>query len=156
MKASTLAAAAAFSFVAGAAAAETPPAGTEEQIVSLEKQWAAAIQRQDVPAMTQFLSEQYSLVIGVQGEALKVVPRAAWLDTLKFYETKTFHVDDIRVRVHGDTAVVFMLFTQQATVRGQDRSAQFAITDVWVKEAAGWRVAERHSSRPEPKPAARP
>jgi hypothetical protein len=30
-----------------------------------------------------------------------------------------------------------MLFAQEATVRGHDRSAQFAITDIWVKEPAG-------------------
>ena len=152
----TFAFAAAFSFVGGTAAAAVPPSRSEEQIVALEKQWATAIQRQDTSVMAQFLSEHYSLVIGVQGEGLKVVTRTAWLDTLKVYKTKSFSIDDLHVQVYGDTAVVFMLFTQQATVKGQDRSAQFTITDVWVKEAAGWRVAERHSSRPEAKTASRP
>jgi ketosteroid isomerase-like protein len=140
---------------AGRAAAATPP-GTEEQILALEKQWAAAIQRQDVAAMPQFLSDGYFLGIGVAGVGFRIVPRAAWLETLKVYETKAFTIDDAQVHIYGDTAVAFMLVTQEATVNGQDRSGQFVITDVWVKEPAGWRVAERHSSRPEPKPAARP
>jgi hypothetical protein len=65
--------------------------------------------------MPQFLSDGYFLAIAVQGESLTVVPRADWLITLP----------------------VFMLFAQEATVRGHDRSAQFAITDIWVKEPAG-------------------
>ena len=142
--------------VVGARFAGAAPSGTEEQILALEKQWAAAIQRQDVAAMPQFLSDGYFLGIGVAGVGFRIVPRAAWLETLKVYETKAFSIDDAQVHVYGNTAVAFMLVTQEATVKGQDRSGQFVITDVWVKQPAGWRVAERHSSRPEPKPAARP
>lgn len=137
-------------------AAAEAASGTERQIISLEEQWAAAIRKQDVAAMNQFLALGYFLAIAVQGESLRIVPRTAWLETLAAYETKSFKVDDVRVHVYGDTAVVAMLFTQHAMVRGQDRSAQFFITDVWVKETAGWRVSERHSSRPEPRAAARP
>lgn len=121
----------------------------ETDIVELEKQWAAAIQLQDATQMDHFLAEGYFLVIAVQDQPLQVVPRAAWLEALKVYVTESFQVDAIRVQVYGDTAVVFMLFTQKAIVGGRDRSAQFVITDIWVKQENGWRVAERHSSRPE-------
>lgn len=147
---------ASFMLAIGARSAAAAPSATEEQILALEKQWAASIQRQDVAAMPQFLSDGYFLGIGVAGVGFRIVPRAAWLETLKVYETKAFRIDDAQVHVYGDTAVAFMLVTQEAAVKGQDRSGQFVITDVWVKEPAGWRVAERHSSRPEPKPAARP
>ena len=138
--------------------AESPPPtpAAESQIVELERQWAAAIQRQDAAAMTGFLADEYFLAIGVQGGPLKIVPRAAWLDNLKNYVTKSWTVDDQQVHVYGDTAVVLMLASQEATVGGQDRSAQFVITDIWVKGPQGWRVAERHSSRPEPARAPRP
>lgn len=128
----------------------------EKDIIALEKEWATAIQRQDVAGMDRFLSPRYALSIAVQGAQLKVIPRAAWLDTLKAYDTKSFTIDDLTVHVYGDTAIVLMLFTQQAQVRGQDRSGQFLITDVWIKEASGWRVAEQHSSRPEPGTVTRP
>lgn len=133
-----------------------PMTGVEKDIVELEKQWAATIQRQDATQMNQFLGDGYFLAIAVQGQPLQIVPRTAWLEALKVYVTESFEVDDIRVQVYGDTAVVFMLFTQKATVGGRDRSAQFVITDIWVKRENVWRVAERHSSRPEPSAAARP
>jgi ketosteroid isomerase-like protein len=157
MKILTLAIVASLISVRGINASTEPPLPqTADQFAALERDWAAAIQKQDVASMERFLSPQYSLFIAVQGERLKVIPRAAWLDTLKVYETKAFTIDDLQAHAYGDTAIVLMLCTQQATVKGQDRSGQFLITDVWVKGASGWRVTERHSSRPEPKMAARP
>jgi ketosteroid isomerase-like protein len=150
--------AASFAFLALAqdTAAAQAPATPEQQIVALEKQWASAIQSQDIAATSAFLADDFFLGIGVERGPLRIVPRAAWLDGLKDYVTKSFVIDDIKVHVHSNVAVVFMLFTQQATVHGQDRSAQFVITDIWVNGASGWRVAERHSSRPEPAVASKP
>ena len=135
---------------------ETALSHVEQEILELERQWATAIQHQDTAAMSRFLTDSYVLAIAVQGQPLQLVPRDAWLSALKDYQTESFHVDDSRVHVYGATAVVYMLFTQKASVRGQDRSGQFAITDIWVKQAASWQVAERHSSRPEAPAAVRP
>jgi hypothetical protein len=49
-----------------------------------------------------------------------------------------------------------MLWRQTATLLGQDRSAEFMLTDIWVMQGDEWRLAERHSSRPEHPGAARP
>lgn len=128
---------------------------TEQEIIAMEKKWGDTIQRRDVAQMDQFLADTYFLAIGVQGQKLQIVPRSVWLATLKDYITHSYSIDDIKVNVYGDTAVVMMLYTQKATVGvpPRDRSAQFVITDIWIKTKKGWRVAERHSSRPEPQPA---
>ena len=131
-------------------------ANVEQEIIELERQWATAIQKQDSTQMSRFLSESYFLGIGIQGQPLRIVPHEAWLETLKEYRTESFKVDDIKVHIYGTTAIVLMLFTQTATVRGQDRSGQFMITDIWNKQEKGWRVVERHSSRPESQVIARP
>jgi hypothetical protein len=49
-----------------------------------------------------------------------------------------------------------MLWRQKARLRGQDRSAQFALVDIWVRNDDSWFIAERHSGRPEHVGAARP
>ncbi len=128
----------------------------EHHILEREGQWALAIQQQDPVAAALYLADSYTLIIAVEGQPLQTVPRAAWLAALPAYQTHSFSADDSRIHVYGATAVVFMLFTQQATVRGQDRSGQFAITDIWVQQAGTWRVAERHSSRPEVRAIVRP
>ena len=142
--------------------AQTGPAkavnAAEQEIVALEKKWNAAIQCQDVGQTGQFLADSYFLAVAVLGQPLQVVPKERWLENLKFYKIHSHSIDDIKVRVYGDTAVVLMLYTQKATVgrTPRDRSGQFLITDIWVKQAGGWRVAERHSSRPEQLPVPQP
>ena len=132
------------------------PRDDAAEVLDLERRWATAIQNRDTSAMSKFLGDDYFLAIAVQGSPIAVVPRAAWLATLKDYITESFSIDDSKVQTYGDVAIVRMLFTQKASVRGQDRSGQFFITDVWVRTASGWRVMERHSSRPEPQTVARP
>jgi ketosteroid isomerase-like protein len=123
-----------------------------EEITEMEMEWAAAIQGQDAAAMQAILADDSALVVGIQGQPLKIVAREPLLATLPGYQVESFSIDDIRVTAYGDVVVAVMLYTQKATADGQDRSAQFLLTDIWVKTPTGWRVAERHSSRPEPPP----
>ena len=127
-----------------------------EEITEMEMQWASAIQGRDLATMQAILADDCALVVGIQGQPLKIVARDPLLATLPGYHVESFSIDDIRVTAYGDLVVAVMLFTQKATADGQDRSAQFLLTDIWVKTPAGWRVAERHSSRPELPPAAEP
>jgi len=150
--------AAAFAILAFApdTAAGQNVASPEQQIVALEKQWAAAVQKPDVAAASQFMSDNYFLAIAVQGRPLTIIPRQAWLDNLKVYEIKSLDIDDIQVHVYSNVAVVVLLWSQQATFRGQDATGQYLITDIWAKDSTGWRVAERHSSRPYPAAPSKP
>ena len=120
-----------------------------EEIIDLEKSFAMAIKSQDTVQAKKFLSDTYFLAIGVQGLPLRIVPRESWLSALKDYMTASFSIDDIKVTIYGNTAVAILMFTQKATVRGQDRSAQFLLTDIWMHGNKGWLITERHSSRPE-------
>lgn len=123
----------------------------EQEIAGIEKEFNAAIQAQDSVRLSAMLGDSYFLAVGVQGRPLQIVPKAAWLDNLKYYRIHSYSIDDMKVHVYGNTAVVLMLITQRATVGRvpRDRSAQFYITDIWVKQDKGWRITERHSSRPE-------
>ena len=133
-----------------------PDIPVEAHIADLERRWTAAFQRKDVAEMQRFLADGYALIIAVQGERLQIVPRNAWFESLEDYQIEDAAIDQIYVRAYGDVAVAVMLWRQKASLRGADRSAQFTLTDIWVKQANGWRLAERHSSRPEHPGSARP
>jgi ketosteroid isomerase-like protein len=123
----------------------------QEEIIALEKSFAAAIKNQDTVETKKIQSDTYFLAYTVQGMPIQIVPRQAWLTLLKdYYVTKSFTIDDIKVNVYGNTAVAMLMFTQNATVRGQDRSGQFVLTDIWHKGNNGWLITERHSTRPGP------
>lgn len=121
----------------------------EQEIIELETIFATAIKDQDEEQTKKLQSNSYFLAIGVQGMPLQIIPQDKWLAGLKDYVTESFSIDDLKVNVYGNTAIAIVMYSQKATVRGQDRSAQFVLTDIWIKEDKGWVIAERHSSRPE-------
>ena len=123
----------------------------QEQIIDLEKSFAAAIKTQDTMQTKMFQADTYFLAYAVQGvPSIQIVPKQSWLNLLKDYVTESFTIDDIKVNVYGNTAIAILMFTQKATVRGLDRSGQFVLTDIWYKGNKGWLIAERHSTRPGP------
>ena len=122
----------------------------EEQIIDLERSFAAAIKTRDTMQTKVFQASTYFLAFTMEGSPIQVMPRQAWLNLLKDYVTESYSIDDIKVHVYGNTAIAMMMFTQKALVRGQDRSGQFVITDTWYKQDKDWLIVERHSSRPGP------
>ena len=123
----------------------------QEQIIDLEKLFAAAIKSQDTVETKKLQADTYFLAYTVTGMPIQMVPRQAWLSLLKDgYVTESYTIDDIKVNVYDNVAVAMLMFTQKATVRGQDRSGQFVLTDIWIKGNKGWLIAERHSTRPGP------
>jgi ketosteroid isomerase-like protein len=132
-----------------APAFSAPPADSEAELRQREQEWNMAIQRHDAATAARFMSDSYALVVGIEAQKIIAVPRANWLETLdKLYRIESWKIDDVRTTVLGDTAVVVLLYTQKATIGGADRSGQFVLTDIWVKQAGQWRVTERVSSRP--------
>ena len=128
----------------------------EATISGLERQWAAAFARKDIAALQSMMADGYSLVIAVEGLPLQVVGRNAWLEALDHYDIEEASVDHIHVRIYDCVAVAVMLWRQKASLDGADRNAVFMLTDIWVDVSGEWKLAERHSSRPEHPGAARP
>ena len=117
-------------------------------MVELEKEWMTVIQNQDSSQMNHILSENYFLAKATSDRRIVVTPREAWLENLKIWRIESVHINDISVHIYDETAVVLMLLTQKAIFRGQNRSGQLIATDIWVKQADGWRVTEQHLSKP--------
>lgn len=128
----------------------------EATISNLERKWAEAFARKDVAALQGMMADRYALVIAVEDLPLQVVGRDAWLEALDHYEIEEASVQHIHVRIYDCVAVVVMLWRQKASLHGADRSAVLMLTDIWVNVGGEWKLAERHSSRPEHPGAARP
>lgn len=132
------------------------PDETSQQLVELEHAWANAMRTRNIEKLNDMVVDDFFLAIAVQGMPLRVTYREHWLSVMPSYEIQEMTLDDIRVSVYGEIAIVTLLWTQRAIVQGGDRSGTFFITDIWRKTDKGWLVAERHSSRPEPATANRP
>jgi ketosteroid isomerase-like protein len=115
-----------------------------------EDRWLKALLARDTAAADDILHPDYRLIIGIEGQPLRVMPRRQWLALLPDYRITGHSITDRRVSLYGDTAVVVMLWSQTATAPGdRDISGNFLLTDIWQNTPDGWRVIERHSSRQE-------
>jgi ketosteroid isomerase-like protein len=115
-----------------------------------EDRWLKALLARDTAAADDILHPDYRLIIGIEGQPLRVMSRQQWLALLPDYRITGHSITDRRVSLYGDTAVVVMLWSQTATAPGdRDISGNFFLTDIWQNTPDGWRVIERHSSRQE-------
>lgn len=102
------------------------------------------LEARDGDALAAILDEDYVLVLVHPGRAL--MPRTVWLEVLADYFIHSYEVEEQVIDVDGDCATVLHRVTMSATVRGQDRSGVFIISDVWRLRDGGWRLWRRHST----------
>jgi ketosteroid isomerase-like protein len=62
-------------------------------------------------------------------------------------------LDDVRVTVVADTAVLTAWVTDEVTRDGRDLEFRVRLTQTWVRTEQGWRCLSGHAGAPAPPPA---
>ena len=111
--------------------------GTEEELLKLEKQFAAAIVKNDPETIERFVVDDW-IIINADGG---IIDKARFLDVIKSgaLTHEMMESDDIRVRVYGDSAVVSAITRTKGKFMSQEFSAEERATDVFVREDGQWR-----------------
>jgi ketosteroid isomerase-like protein len=126
----------------------------EAAVLQTERDLALAYQKSDPAGITRGVMEDYTLT----NSSGQITTRANDLEEAKKIDPKyeIFENQDMRVRVHGDTAVVLGITHAQGLSGGKPFDAQFQFTDTFVKDAGRWRLYAGHvtkivapASRPE-------
>lgn len=115
----------------------------EAEIEKRTDLWQLAIEARDTDRAAEFLSEDYALII--LQPIPTIVKREEWLRMLPDYDVRGYSVEERIVDGARDLYTVFQRVDQTAIVKGVDRSGIFVLVDIWVREAAAWRVWRRHS-----------
>jgi ketosteroid isomerase-like protein len=120
-------------------------ASKEDQIGKLEDDWAAAMVKADLGALDAIMANDF-VSTSPTGEVQTKEGLMAELKNgkLKF---ESMHVDELKVRTYGDTAIAFGMDTSKAAYDGKDISGQFRWTDVFVKRNGRWQAVASHLSR---------
>jgi len=137
---------------AAAANAQPVPAAagdTSAQIRRLEEEWIRSVRERDLAALDRVLAPEFTYTVAVAGRPLSTIDRDAYLHRSKGYAVSASRFEENLVRAYGDVAVVSSRYVQTATLHGKDRSAEFLLTDTWVRRDGQWKAAARVSSRPE-------
>jgi ketosteroid isomerase-like protein len=123
--------------------------GDEQALRKIEEDWANALVKGDVAATQRFVSPDWVLTLP-DGEVLTKAQADADLKSgaVKF---ESFKLDELKVRVYGDTAVVHGLETEKSTNKGKDTSGQYRFTDTFIKRDGRWMAVATHVSKVEQK-----
>jgi uncharacterized protein (TIGR02246 family) len=124
---------------------QTQTQSVEEEIKKLEKEIGHAWAARDVASYDRILADDY-MWTDFDGT---VWTKAQDLEDLKSgtVVNTSYAVDDWKVRVYGDAAVVTGRTTVKETWKGKDVSGQYRYTDTWVKRGGRWQLVASHTSK---------
>ena len=129
-----------------AVAQKSPEASKAEGILlAMEKTWTDAIEKKDLNAVGLILADEYMII---DDEGL-MRDKATTLSRLKSSDNSisTAVVDELKVRVYGNVAVVTGRQTEKSVEKGKNTSGSYRYTDVWLKRGASWQVVNTHESK---------
>jgi ketosteroid isomerase-like protein len=121
------------------------PTADQQALIKVTHDWATARQQANLSAVDRITAPDW-MFTNPEGVLISKAQADANLKTgvIKF---TSFKLDDIAVHVHGDTAVVFALQTQQLTLGGNQISGQFRSTDTFVKRDGRWQCIASQVTR---------
>jgi ketosteroid isomerase-like protein len=113
-----------------------PQITVEGEIKSLEEARNQAVLHGDVAALDKMTSDDYTFIT-LRGEL------RTKSDILKGFASGSFHyesrqISDLKVRIHGHTAIVTGRSVQKGMENGKDYSGDYRFTRVYVRENGRW------------------
>jgi len=130
-------------FHVGAVSTRAQQGSPEQELIRLEKQWAAAVG--DAAFLKRITADEY-VIVDASGDVRNKRQELAVSQNEKF---QTSTVDDLSVRVYGDSAVALGRYALTGTNMGQPYSETGRFTDVWVKRSGKWLlVSSQNTSLP--------
>lgn len=125
-----------------------PVDNVEQSLKDLERQRAEAFKNRDKATLSRLLDEQFVFT----DDAGRVLNKAQYIDVaMQGIKVDSYKLDELTVRVFGDTGVVAGRWAGKMATEGKDASAAFRFTDTFVKRLGRWRVvASQETSLPAP------
>ncbi len=130
----------------------SPPASTpvksgsvEQELMKLEQDWAKAYVQHDLVVLGRIEADEITYTdpdgaVMTKTQDLEDVKSGAFV-------AASFVVDEMKVNVYGDAAVITGRSTIKAQYKGKDGSGQFRWTDTWIRRAGLWQCVASHASK---------
>ena len=115
---------------------------TIDELKDLSVAWMQAWKDNNIPFLEKILAPEFRLLTS----ELWIMPRDQWLANIPNYICEEFEFKLQEIREYGNMGVVQSNYSQKANFNGQDRSGDFLMTDIWVKQDEEWKVVHRHTS----------
>ncbi|MHB8485209.1 MAG: nuclear transport factor 2 family protein [Candidatus Acidiferrales bacterium] len=116
-------------------------------VAALDKQYQAAVKKNDAVTIARILADDFVLVTG----SGKIYTKADMINDANGDTTYQENDEDVQtVRVWGDTAVVTAKLWEKYTTNGKLFEHKFWFSDTYVRTPAGWKYVFGQSSLPLP------
>jgi ketosteroid isomerase-like protein len=116
------------------------------KILVLETKWNDAYKRADIAALNSLLANEFIITV----EDGHTFSKAGYIAQLGGGTTlvELSEMSDLKVRVHGNTAVVTGAYHEKGTIKGKPYEYHDRFTDVWMNTDGRWQVIASHYSIP--------
>ena len=120
-----------------AAAEEKGASADEAAILKMERDWATLVVKGDTAALAAIGTDDCMFMLP-SGELMPLTQIIADMKAGNLTYT-SMNVDDLKVHVYGNAAVVFGLETEKSKYKNEDTSGQYRFVDTWIKKDGKWR-----------------
>jgi ketosteroid isomerase-like protein len=115
-------------------------------IRTLELKWTESYKQHNIDILSSLLAEDFVITI----EDGSIFSKAGYISHSADPSTKVqvAELSDLRVRMHGDTAVVTGAYHEKGESNGKLYEYHDRLTDVWMKVGGKWQVVASQYSVP--------
>lgn len=114
------------------------------KVLALEKKWNDVYKRADVTSMDDLLANDY--IITVEDGTTFSKPGYIAHNGNSVVHVDISEMSDLRVRMHGNIAVVTGAYYEKGTEAGKPYEYHDRLTDVWMKTKDRWQLIASHYS----------
>ena len=119
----------------------------EQALMQMERDWSAAYLSHDTAVVARILADDY---LGTDGRGV-MTDKAQEIEDARAADANrkvlSEFIDDMKVRLYGDTAIVNGRTTEKLEINGKELTIQYRRTDVFVQRNGRWQCVSFHGSR---------
>jgi ketosteroid isomerase-like protein len=112
------------------------------QLQKFERDWIAAIVGKDTATIDRLLADDFAGTTNDQRYS-----KTDAIEDVKSGTHESLDLEELDVRVFGDTAITTMVQNEKSRHDNEDFSGRYFFTNVWVKRNGEWRAVASHGSR---------
>lgn len=117
----------------------------EEQIMKLSDEGREAALKGDASWLEKNTTDDYTNI----GGSGTMLTKSETIELRKSGDLKysDIQASDRKVRVHGNAAILTATASLKGTLKGNDISGTYRISQVWLKEGGSWKLANMQSTK---------
>ena len=125
--------------------AQTKPEATAK-IMALENKWNEAYLKADIASLDSLLVDDFFITVEDGNTYSKPGYIAHAGD--KNVHVEVAEISDVKIRVHGNTAVVTGAYHEKGTSKGKPYEYRDRYTDIWMSIGGNWQLIASHFAVP--------